>query len=164
MSEEIGCFDLLQDGDLFFDFDPSVVTESPLVDDLIRSSPDSIHSWIGEVESQLMNDEQQNFLELDEQSVSEFLTDLFVDYPTSDSGPVDLTTAKVSDVPTVEYPAAGKEPEGSNDSGKEKADFSVEKKSDASNDSGSENQDEAKVESENDGNDDAMAKKRRRYI
>ncbi|ESQ33285.1 hypothetical protein EUTSA_v10004635mg [Eutrema salsugineum] len=165
MAEEFGCFDILLDDDLFFDFDPSIVTEPPIADDFIRSSPDSANSWIGEIESQLMNDEQENFLELDQQSVSEFLADIFVDYPTSESSPVEFSTAKVSDdVPTVESPAAGKESAGSDDSVKEKADFSIEKKSDASNDSGSENQDEAKVESEIDGNDDAMAKKRRRRV
>ncbi|CAA7034557.1 unnamed protein product [Microthlaspi erraticum] len=49
----------------------------------------------------------------------------------------------------------------SDDSGKEKADSLVEKKSDALTDFGSENQDGAKVESEIDGDDDVTAKKRR---
>ena len=145
MAEELGCVDFLgEDDDLFLDFDLSLFTETPIAGDFIRSSPDSANSWIGDIESQLMNDEDnQNCLELDQQSVSEFLADIFVDDPTADS-----VTGKVDDVPT----------EGSDDAGKEKA---VEKKR---NDAGSENLDEAKVESEISGDDDAIAKKRRRYI
>ncbi|CAA7024390.1 unnamed protein product [Microthlaspi erraticum] len=178
MAEELGCFDILLDDDLFFDFDPSIVSEPPLAEDFIQSSPDSANSWIGEIESQLMNDdvnqEQQKFPELlDEQSVSEFLADLFVDYPVNDSGPFDIAAAEVLYVPTVESPTTGsnsdgsvtgKEPESSDDSGKEKADSLVEKKSDALTDSGSENQDGAKAESEIDGDDDATARKRRRQV
>ncbi|RID49762.1 hypothetical protein BRARA_H00540 [Brassica rapa] len=145
MAEELGCVDFLgEDDDLFLDFDLSLFTETPIAGHFIRSSPDSANSWIGDIESQLMNDEDnQNCLELDQQSVSEFLADIFVDDPTADS-----VTGKVDDVPT----------EGSDDAGKEKA---VEKKR---NDSGSENLDEAKVESEISGDDDAMAKKRRRRV
>ncbi|CAN7030249.1 hypothetical protein IGI04_030326 [Brassica rapa subsp. trilocularis] len=145
MAEELGCVDFLgEDDDLFLDFDLSLFTETPIAGDFIRSSPDSANSWIGDIESQLMNDEDnQNCLELDQQSVSEFLADIFVDDPTADS-----VTGKVDDVPT----------EGSDDAGKEKA---VEKKR---NDSGSENLDEAKVESEISGDDDAIAKKRRRRV
>uniref|UniRef100_A0A1J3K9M4 BZIP transcription factor 60 n=1 Tax=Noccaea caerulescens TaxID=107243 RepID=A0A1J3K9M4_NOCCA len=177
MAAELGCFDLLLDDDLFFDFDPSIVSDPPLAEDLIQSSPDSENSWIGDIESQLMNDddnqEQQKFPELDEQSVSEFLADLFVDYPANDSGPFDIAAAEVLYLPTVESPSTGsnsdgsvngKEPESSDDSGKEKAGSLVEKKSDALTDSGSENQDGAKVESEIDGDDDATAKKRRRQV
>lgn len=155
MAEELGCVDFLGgDDDLFSDIDLSLFTETPIACDLIRSSPESGNSWIGDIESQLMNDEDnQNFQELDQQSVSEFLADIFADDPTSDS--VDLVTGKV--VPTEGF-VNGKGPEGSDDAGKEKA---VEKKL---NDSGSENQDEAKVESEISGDDDAMAKKRTRYI
>lgn len=143
MAEELGCVDFKVDDDLFFDIDLSLFTETPIAGDLIRSSPDSANSWIGDIESLLMNDEDnQNFLELDQQSVSEFLADIFVDDPTG--SPIDLVTGKVDD-----------------DGVKEKAEFSVEKKW---NDSGSENQDEAKVEIEISGDDDAMAKKRRRYI
>lgn len=145
MAEEFGCFDLLVDDDFFFDFDPSILSEFPPADGFVRSSPDS---WIGEIENQLMNDDDH---ELDQEStVSEFLADIFVDSPTV---PVDLATDKVSDVLTVESLAAGKEPE---DSEKEKK----------SNDSGSETHDGDKVESDIDieGDDDAVAKKRRRYI
>ncbi|KAF8094008.1 hypothetical protein N665_0372s0014 [Sinapis alba] len=154
MAEELGCLDFLGDDDLFVDFDLSLFTETPIAGDFIRSSPDSANSWIGDIESQLMNDENnQNFQELDQQSVSEFLADIFVDDPTSDS-----VTGKVDEVPTEGF-VNGKGPEGSDDAGKEKA---VEKKW---NDSGSENQeDEAKVESEISGDDDAMAKKRRRRV
>ncbi|CAF2223861.1 hypothetical protein HID58_028898 [Brassica napus] len=145
MAEELGCVGFLgEDDDLFLDFDLSLFTETPIAGDFIRSSPDSANSWIGDIESQLMNDEDnQNCLELDQQSVSEFLADIFVDDPTADS-----VTGKVDDVPT----------QGSDDAGKEKA---VEKKR---NDSGSENLDEAKVESEISGDDDAIAKKRRRRV
>ncbi|XP_013599877.1 PREDICTED: bZIP transcription factor 60 [Brassica oleracea var. oleracea] len=154
MAEELGCVDFLGEDDLFLDFDLSLFTETPIAGDFIRSSPDSANSWIGDIESQLMNDEDnQNFLELDQQSVSEFLADIFVDDPTSDSA--DLVTGKVDDVPTEGF-VNGKGPEESNDAGKEKA---VEKKW-----NGSENLDEAKVESEISGDDDAMAKKRRRRV
>ncbi|CAH8352702.1 unnamed protein product [Eruca vesicaria subsp. sativa] len=157
MAEEIGGVDFLLDDDLFVDFDLSLFTETPIAGDFIRSSPDSANSWIGDIESHLMNDEDnQSFL--DQQSVSDFLADIFVDDPTSDS--VDLVTGKVDDVPTEGF-VNGKGPEGSDEAGKEKAGFSVGKKL---NDSGSENQDEAMVESEISGDDDAMAKKRRRRV
>lgn len=142
MAEESGCFDFL------IDFDPSILSEFPPVEDFVQSSPDS---WIGEFENQLMNDDYQG---LDHEAVSEFLADIFYDSPTNDAGLVDLATDKVSDVFTVESLAAGKEREDSDDSGKEKK----------SNDSGSEIQDGDKVESEIEGDDDAVAKKRRRYI
>ncbi|XP_010478987.1 PREDICTED: bZIP transcription factor 60 [Camelina sativa] len=159
MAEEFGSFDLLIDDDLFFDFDPSIVIDSPPAEDFFRSSPDS---WIGEIESKLMSDENQeeeeSLLELDHESVSEFIADLLVDYPISDSGTVDLVTVQA---------AAGKEStdllvekksndSGSevqdDDSGKESTDLLVEKKA---NDSGSEVQDD---------DDDAGAKKRRRRV
>ncbi|KAJ0234743.1 bZIP transcription factor 60 [Hirschfeldia incana] len=144
MAEELGCVD-----DIFLDFDPSLFSETPIAGDFIRSSPDSANSWIGEIESQLMNDEDN--LELDQQSITEFLANIFVDDPTSDS--VDLVTGKVDDdVPTEGF-VNGKGLEGSDDAGKKKL-----------NDSGSENQDDAKVESEISGDDDAMAKKRRRRV
>ncbi|CAL9217681.1 unnamed protein product [Arabidopsis halleri] len=157
MAEEFGSFDLLVDDDLFFDFDPSIVIDSPPAEDFLQSS--SPDSWIGEIENQLMNDEnheKESFLELDQQSVSDFIADLLVDYPTSDSGSVDLAADKVSDVITVDSPVAGKESEGSDYSGKENSDLVVEKKS---NDSGSEIQDD-----EDEGDDDAVAKKRRRRV
>lgn len=143
MSEEFGCLDLAVDEDFFFDFDPSVFTESPPAEDFTRSSPGSASSWIGEIESQLMNDdnhEQQNFLELDQQSVSDFLADILVDYPTSDSA-----TANDSGLPTVDSPPTV----GSNDNGKENTDLLL-----------VESQDGAEIE----GNDDTVAKKRTRYI
>ncbi|CAH8254596.1 unnamed protein product [Arabidopsis lyrata] len=158
MAEEFGSFDLLVgDDDFFFDFDPSIVIDSPPAEDFLQSS--SPDSWIGEIENQLMNDEnhqEESFLELDQQSVSDLIADLLVDYPTSDSGSVDLATDKVPDVITVDSPVAGKESEGSDDSGKENSDLVVEKKS---NDSGSEIQDD-----DEEGDDDAVAKKRRRRV
>lgn len=158
MAEEFGSFDLLVgDDDFIFDFDPSIVIDSPPAEDFLQSS--SPDSWIGEIENQLMNDEnheKESFLELDQQSVSDFIADLLVDYPTSDSGCVDLAADKVSDAITVDSPVAGKESDGSDDSGKENSDLVVEKKS---NDSGSEIQDD-----DEEGDDDAVAKKRRRYI
>ncbi|EFH70198.1 hypothetical protein ARALYDRAFT_473749 [Arabidopsis lyrata subsp. lyrata] len=152
MAEEFGSFDLLVgDDDFFFDFDPSIVIDSPPAEDFLQSS--SPDSWIGEIENQLMNDEnhqEESFLELDQQSVSDLIADLLVDYPTSDSGSVDLATDKVPDVITVDSPVAA------DDSGKENSDLVVEKKS---NDSGSEIQDD-----DEEGDDDAVAKKRRRRV
>ncbi|KAG7648659.1 BZIP transcription factor 60 [Arabidopsis thaliana] len=148
MAEEFGSIDLLGDEDFFFDFDPSIVIDSLPAEDFLQSSPDS---WIGEIENQLMNDEnhqEESFVELDQQSVSDFIADLLVDYPTSDSGSVDLAADKVL---TVDSPAAA------DDSGKENSDLVVEKKS---NDSGSEIHDDADEE----GDDDAVAKKRRRRV
>jgi hypothetical protein len=143
MAEEFGSIDLLGDEDFFFDFDPSIVIDSLPAEDFLQSSPDS---WIGEIENQLMNDEnhqEESFVELDQQSVSDFIADLLVDYPTSDSGSVDLAADKVL---TVDSPAAA------DDSGKENSDLVVEKKS---NDSGSEIHDDDDEE----GDDDAVAKK-----
>jgi len=152
MVDEFSLDDLPFEEDFFFDFDPSLVTESPLAEDFVRASPE----MIGEIENQLMSDEiqeEQNFVELDDQSVLEFISELFVDCPTSDSGTVELATDKVN---------AGKEPETSDDSGKKNVYIFVESKS---NDSGSEIQDdEGKVESEIEGIDDAVAKKRRRRV
>lgn len=154
MAEEFGSFDSLIDDDFFFDFDPSILIDSPPAEDFVLSSPDS---WIGEIESKLMSDENQeereeSFVELDQGSVSDFIADLLVDYPISDPVNVDLATELVT---------TGKETDGSDVSGKENTDLLVEKNS---NDSGSEIQDdEAKVESEIEENDDAVAKKRRRY-
>ncbi|CAD5314674.1 unnamed protein product [Arabidopsis thaliana] len=148
MAEEFGSIDLLGDEDFFFDFDPSIVIDSLPAEDFLQSSPDS---WIGEIENQLMNDEnhqEESFVELDQQSVSDFIADLLVDYPTSDSGSVNLAADKVL---TVDSPAAA------DDSGKENSDLVVEKKS---NDSGSEIHDDADEE----GDDDAVAKKRRRRV
>ncbi|KAL1194030.1 bZIP transcription factor 60 [Cardamine amara subsp. amara] len=143
MAEESCCFDLLSDDDIFFDFDPSILSDFPPVEEFVQSSPDS---WIGEIENQLMNDD--NYEMDQESSFSEFLADILVDSPTDH---VDLATDEVSDVFTVESLAAGKELE---DSEKEKK----------SNDSGSEIQDGDKVESEIEGDDDPVAKKRRRQV
>ncbi|EOA38351.1 hypothetical protein CARUB_v10009864mg [Capsella rubella] len=154
MAEEFDSFDLLFDDDLFFDFDPSIVIDSPPAEeDFVRSSPDS---WIGEIESKLMSDENQeeeSLAELDQGSISEFIADLLVDYP------VDLTTEQATAGKETEGSddSAGKETVGSDDSGKESADLVVEKKS---NDSGSEVQDD----DEEGDDDDAGAKKRRRRV
>ncbi|VVB15978.1 unnamed protein product [Arabis nemorensis] len=150
-----GCFDLPVEDDFFLDLDLSVFTD------------DSASPFIGEIESLLMNDEnhdQQNFPDLDHQSVSDFLEDLLVDYTSSDP-----PTDKVSDLTVVDSPTVGsdsdgivtgKEAQGSNDYGKEAAELLVEKKSESPNDSGSESQDGGEIE----GNDDAVAKKRRRRL
>ncbi|CAN8302558.1 unnamed protein product [Cochlearia groenlandica] len=145
MAEEFGSLDsLLIEDDFFFDFDLPFFTE--------QSSPDSADSWIGEIENQLMNDEnnqndqEKSFPELDQQSVSEFLADIFVDYPTSDDSTHVVVDSLETDKVVVEIEGSEK------------------KKVEVLNDSGSEGHDGAKPESEIEGNDDVVAKKRTRQL
>ncbi|XP_010501843.1 PREDICTED: bZIP transcription factor 60 [Camelina sativa] len=161
--EEFGSFDLLIDDNLFFDFDPSIVIDSPPAEDFFRSAPDS---WIEEIESKLMSDENQeeeeSLLELDHESVSEFIADLLIDYPINDSGSVDLVTEQAAAVKESTDLLVEKKSSDSgsevqdDDSGKESTDLLVEKKA---NDSGSEVQDDDEGD-----DDDAGAKKRRRRV
>ncbi|KFK27095.1 hypothetical protein AALP_AA8G333500 [Arabis alpina] len=184
MVEDFSCFDSVVDDDFLVDFDPSLFTDldPSFFDDLDPPAKvftrESASPVLEDIESLLMNDEHQDLPELDQQSVSDFLADLFVDYhPTSDSA-----TDKVLDLPIVDSPAVGSDSDGSvtgklpivdsptagSDSdgfvtGKEaqgSSEYIEKKSSETPNDSGSESQDGAEVE----GNDDPVAKKRRRQL
>ncbi|KAJ4830912.1 hypothetical protein Tsubulata_039033 [Turnera subulata] len=86
--------DGLPDCDGIFDSDPS-----PFIENGSNSSPDSVSSWIGEIENMLMKDDDGGDLnsQLDQQACTEFLAEILADSPVDASGEVvDASTEKDS--------------------------------------------------------------------
>ncbi|XP_065882163.1 bZIP transcription factor 60 [Euphorbia lathyris] len=81
-------FENLFDGST--DISPSVVPESSCLENLSNPSPDSVSSWIGEVENMLMMDDDAG--EHSQHFADDFLADLLVDSPPGVSGDVVVDT------------------------------------------------------------------------
>lgn len=74
---------------MMFDLEPPLPTEgSPSVENLYNSSPDSMSSLFGEIENQLMNDDDDKVdgdSPTQQQFCNDFLADILVDSPPSAS-------------------------------------------------------------------------------
>lgn len=112
-------------------------------------SPDgSVSPWIGDIESMLMNDNDDNSeLKLNQQSLDDFFADVFVDQPSPASG------AEVIELPT------DKDQNGADESGNASpAEENVLDEPEVN------NSDRNYNDTDNDNADDPISKKRRRYL
>lgn len=80
-----------------FQVDPPLVTDSSSSDAFSNPSPDSVPSWIGQIEHMLMKDDDDKVdVHSSHEFCNDFLSDIFVDFPADQSGDLDASDDKNS--------------------------------------------------------------------